>query len=284
MTIDDRTRAIALALTPNVGWKLIHRLLDRFENLDAILSASPAELRKVPGIGQQIAANIRAIELEHVSDDITRFSDQGIHAITWRDPAYPPEFTLLEDKPLVLFWKGELSTADADSIAIVGMRDPHQDAVGLARQWADQLARRGWTIVSGLARGIDTAAHSSAIQAGGRTNAILGSGVNVIYPHENRKLATQIISNGMLISELHPDAAPSTSALMRRNRLIASFARAVIVMEAGAASGALHAARFARAQDRPVFAVDNSAGNAALLREFAIPLPVNVDELIAQLP
>jgi DNA processing protein len=283
MNNDERIRAIGLALTQSVGWVLIHRLLERFKSLEAIFAASTTELRSVQGIGPQIAANIQAIQLQSIGADLSRFDQQGIHSITWCDAAYPTRFNTLQDRPLVMFWKGEISTADANTIAIVGTREPSTASLQLAREWAETLAHQGWTIVSGLARGIDTEAHGGALAAGGRTLAVLGSGINVIYPTENRKLAAEIVPNGALISELHPDAPPSTTALMRRNRLIASFARAVIVVEAGAASGALHAARFARTLDRPVYVLDNSAGNSALLREFAKLLPDSPADLIAQL-
>jgi DNA processing protein len=175
----------------------------------------------------------------------------------------------LEDRPLVVFWKGQISTADSKTIAIVGTREPQPDSLELARIWAQDMATRGWTVISGLARGIDGMAHRGALNGKGRTLAVLGSGVNVVYPPEHQTLAQEIVEHGALISELHPDSSPSTTALMRRNRLIASFAGAIIVVEAGAASGALHAARFGHAMGRPVYVVDNSAGNSALLRDFA---------------
>jgi len=152
-----------------------------------------------------------------------------------------------------------------------------------AYQLAAAFARRGWVVISGLARGIDTAAHRGALLAGGRTLAVLGCGVNVAYPPENWRLAGQVRANGALVSEAHPDAPPTATALMRRNRLIAGLSRAVIVVEAPDDSGALHAARYAHAQGRPVFAPDNSAGNAALLRDFASPLPDEIETLLAHL-
>ncbi len=278
---DDRTRALALALTDRVGWKLIHRLLDRFGTLDSILSASADELQTVHGIGKQIAAKIKGIDLDRLAADMQRFEAQGITLATWQDDIYPVPLLCLDDRPLALFWKGGLP--DHRSIAIVGTREPQPEPVQRAYQLAAALASRGWTIVSGMARGIDTAAHQGALSVNGRTAAVLGCGVNVIYPPENRALAKQIIERSGLISEVHPNTSPSTTALMRRNRLIAAFSRALIVMEAGGTSGALHAARYARECNIPVFAIDNSAGCAALLREFAQPLPTTVDELMKRI-
>ncbi len=276
---DERTCAIALALTNRVGWKLIHRLLDRFGTLASALDASTAELRTVPGIGQQIAASIRAINLSRLNADLRRFEAQGITLAIWQDTIYPERLKTLADKPLALFWKGTFQPTDAQTIAIVGTRVPAPSSVQRAYQLGAAFARRGWVVISGLARGIDTAAHRGALLAGGRTLAVLGCGVNVTYPPENWRLAGQVRANGALISEAHPDAPPTATALMRRNRLIAGLSRAVIVVEAPGDSGALHTARFAHEQGRPVFALDNSAGNAALLRDFAVPLPDDIEAL-----
>jgi DNA processing protein len=249
---DERTCAIALALTDRIGWKLIHRLLDRFGTLTLALDASTDELQTVPGIGQRIAASIHAINLGRLDADVRRFEAQGITLALWQDAIYPERLKTLDDKPLVLFWKGTLDPADAPAVAIVGTRGPAASSVQRAYRLAAAFARRGWVVISGLARGIDTAAHSGALLAGGRTLAILGCGVNVVYPPENWRLAGQVRASG-----------------------------ALIVVEAPDNSGALHAARYAHAQGRLVFALDNSAGNAALLRDFASPLPDDIEALAA---
>jgi DNA processing protein len=278
--LDERIRALALALTGRIGWKLIHRLLDHFETFEAILAAPESQLRKVPGIGPQIAASIRAIDLVSLVAALDRFRAEGITVATWQDPTYPIQFNALEDKPLVLFWKGVLRPDDCSGIAIVGTREASVVSLRLAHNLGRDLAARGCTVVSGLAHGIDTAGHRGTLAAGGRTLAVLGCGINAIYPPQNAPLAQEIIRNGALIGEVHPNASPSTSALMRRNRLIAALSKATIVIEAGDSSGALHTARFAHALGRPVFAVDNSAGNRALLHDFARPLPESVDVLL----
>lgn len=278
--IDERTRLLALALAGRIGWKLIHRLIDQFGTFEAILAATEPQLRKVAGIGPQIAASIRAIDLPRLAVELDRFREAGITVATWQDTTYPHQLNALEDKPLVLFWKGGLRPEDCSGIAIVGTREPSERSIQLARQWATGLAAQSCTVVSGLAHGIDTAAHRGALAAGGRTVAIMGGGINTIYPPQNVPLAAEIVGNGALMCEVHPNAAPSTSALMRRNRLIAALSRATIVVEAGDSSGALHTARFAQSLGRPVFAVDNSAGNRALLRDFAHPLPETVETLL----
>lgn len=281
--IDDRTRIIALSLTRSVGWKLTHRLLDHFGTLEGVFTASETELRSVHGIGQQIAANIRAIDLCRLADDLARFKDQGITTTVWSDTAYPPQLLEIDDRPLTLFWKGTILPTDQQAIAIVGTREPTSESIRTAQHYAATFAQHGWTVVSGLARGIDSAAHEGALSVDGRSFAVLGCGVNVIYPPENGTIAQELIANGAIFSEVHPNTAPSPNALMRRNRLITALSRAVIIVEAGAGSGALYAARCAHTQGRPVFALNNSAGNASLLQEFAHPLPDDLDAIIAQI-
>ena len=287
--IDERTRLIALALTRGIGWKLLHRLLVRFGSYEAALAASAEELRMVQGVGKHIAARIQAIDTDYVANDLQRFAAQHIAAVTWQDSTYPLRLASLnaaEDRPLTLFWKGALLASDVNAVAIVGTRQPQQASTATAQTWAEAFARCGWTIVSGLARGIDTAAHRGALDAGGRTLAVLGGGVNRVYPRENVPLAREIIDSGALISEVHPDTSPSPNALVRRNRVITGLSRATIVVEAGTASGALYAAHRAHDQGRAVFAVDNSAGNADLLAKFAYLLPDqpdDIDRLIEQI-
>ena len=278
--IDVRTRAIALALTDRIGWVLLHRLLERFGTLEAVFGATAEELQSVRGIGNQIAANVKALDLGRIATHQQRWEAQGITVALWDEPTYPDVLRQLTDKPLALFSKGALCAPDVRAIAIVGTRQPHPESLQVAYTWAAELARQGWTVVSGLARGIDTAAHQGTLAAAGHTLAVLGSGVNVIYPPENAPLASQIAGNGALISEAHPDANPSTTALMRRNRLITALSRATIVVEAPVDSGALHAARSAHALGRPVFAIDNSVGNAMLLHNFARPLPTSAATLM----
>ncbi len=281
---DDRARILALAATEKIGWRLINRLLERFGSLEAIFSASAADLQTVQGIGAQIAASIERANPERAAADLAAFEQAGIAVATWQDAAYLTAFNQLEDRPLVVFRRGILLPADSQAIAIVGTREPSPEASQMAYRWAARLAWRGWIVVSGLARGIDSQAHRGALEAGGRTLAVLGVGFNHIYPPEAAALAAQIAANGALISEVHPELAaePTPSRLVMRNRLITALSRAVIVIEAGASSGALHAAHHAHAQGRPVYVLDNSDGNRLLLDQFAGLLPESVDELLAR--
>src|SRR5260221_2727399 len=266
MLPDDRIRAVALALTDRVGWKLIQRLLEPCGSLEAILAATSDELQTVRGIGNQIATNIRQIDPGKMADELTCFDEQGIKTVTWLDERYPSVLHHLDDKPLVIFSQGVHFPGEiVQTVAIVGTREPSELSREFAYGWAAAFARRGWTVISGLARGVDTAAHQGALDGGGRSFAILGCGVNVTYPPENGDLARRIGVNGALISEVHPETGVSPPALRLRNRLITALSCATIVIEAGETSGALHSSRYARQQSRPVFALPNSAGNIALL-------------------
>ncbi len=261
---------VALSLIPHLGSQTIARLLDRFGSLDAVLNASAAELKAVPGIGPKLAAAIRAADVPAMHAALAAWLADGIAVVQRDQPDYPPALRALPDAPPVLFWRGALEPEDTRAIAIVGTRRPTLQARRAAGALGAQIAARGWTVVSGLAAGVDALAHEAALACGGRTLAVLGSGVRAVYPTGNAPLAARVLARGALLSETHPDASPSAPALVARNRIISGLSRAVIVVEAGPGSGSLHAARFARAQGRPVFAVRSAApGNARLLAEGA---------------
>jgi DNA processing protein len=288
-THTNSTAAVALALTAGIGKKTIGRLLATFGTLNAILDASPVELRTVHGVGAKTAAAIHRLDTDHLSRleaDLHRAWDNGIKTAIWQDdPAYPGPLHELDDAPLAVFYRGAWLESDWQAVAIVGTREPTAESLAVAEELAGDFAHRGWTVVSGLARGIDAAAHAGALAAKGRTLAVLGSGVasSAIYPPEHSTLAEQIIPYGALLCECHPTAQPSASALTIRNRIISGLSRVVIIVEAGATSGALHAARWARQQNRPVFVVPNgSAGNSMLLNDGARPV-VSADGIVAAL-
>lgn len=277
---DDRAPWVALSLIPGLGARTLDRLLGAFGSLEAILAAPPAALLAVPRIGPKTAAAIRAVDLERTRSDIARWQADGIHILLHTDADYPAALKTLDDPPPVLFRRGAMLPQDERAVAVVGTRRPSPPARELAARLAGELAVRGWTIVSGLAAGIDAAAHRGALEAGGRTLAVLGSGLHTVYPPQNVRLAARIIRSGAILSETHPDAAPNSAALVARNRLISGLSHAVIVVEAGARSGSLHAARFAGQQGRIVFAVDCAAvGNRQLIANGARPLALEVDTL-----
>ncbi len=274
----DRVRWIALSLVPGLGRRGIERLIAQFGTLEAVLGTDAAALQTVTGIGPRLAAAIRDIDLEGIAVALTGWESGGVAIWRHGDAAYPAALHDLPDAPAVLFVRGAVTPEDMRAVAIVGTRRPSQDARQLAARLAGLCAAQGWTVISGLAEGIDTAAHLGALSAGGRTLAVLGCGVNTVYPPQNRALAGRVVAAGALISESAPDASPSAPQLVARNRVISGLSRAVIVVETSENGGSMHAARFANAQGRALFAVRNgSAGTDRLLAQGARAIVADAD-------
>jgi DNA processing protein len=202
-----------------------------------------------------------------------RFAERGIQVITWEDADYPPNLLRCDDAPPALFVRGALHSADTRAVAIVGTRTPRPEGARLARQLAFELAQRGWTVVSGLALGIDAAAHQGALDAVGRTLAVLGCGVLRMYPPANLSLAESILKHGAVLSEFHPETGVNAQNLIARNRITSGLSRAVIVVQSGEDSGSMSTARRAWQQRRAVFAVTGGdQGCETLLANGAEPL------------
>lgn len=254
---DARLRAeLLLCLTPGVGPIIRRALLAHFGSAGQVMSAARSELRKVKGVGQKLAdALATAPATVDLEAEIRRCEQAHVRIVLDSDEAYPPRLKEIPDSPGVLFIKGELEPADGLAIAIVGTRHATPYGRQQAERLAGGLSRAGYTIVSGLARGIDEAAHQGALAAGGRTLAVLGSGVAAIYPPENAPLAERIIRQGALLSEHPPHAPPLSGTFPQRNRIITGLSLGVIVVEAADRSGALISARHAMEQGREVFAV-----------------------------
>lgn len=270
--------AVALGLTPGIGVKTISRLLEKFGSLEAILQADGKALRQVEGVGPKIAAGVRRNDATYCATldrDLRQWASarDAIRATTWLSVDYPPVWADLDDGPLVAFYRGAWLESDWQTVAIVGTREASPRALQRASQIAADFAAEAWTVASGLARGIDTAAHRGALDAGGRSLAVLGGGIaaDAIYPSENRTLAERIAARGALFCEGYPLAQPSAQGLTIRNRLISGLSRAVIVVEGSASSGAMHAARYARKQGRLLFTfADGGSGCVQLLADGAL--------------
>ena len=266
---------LALILSPHIGAKTLNSLLRHFDqDVEAIFAAPAAELLKVRGIGRAIAREIRSIDLERVAADLERWRHEGMHILSARDGAYPERLRNVADAPPALFASGQ-AWADnlGKTMAIVGTRNPSKEARFITLQLAMKLAQTDYTVVSGLALGIDTAAHTGALSATGKTIAVLGSGLLKVYPEQNRPLAERIRAEGCLMSELHPDWGANAQRLVSRNRIISGLSQAVIVVESNVDGGAMYAARFAREQERPVYTFDLPAsGNQALIKRGAFVL------------
>jgi DNA processing protein len=256
---------LALSTIPGVGGVAVRRLIERFGSVEAAFDASDADLLALPRFTPAMLDRLRAISIEALEDELRSLSEEGLDVLTWEDDGYPANLREAHDAPPLLFARGALLPADATAVAIVGTRDATPQGSALAAMLARELAGRGVTVVSGLALGIDSAGHRGALEAGGRTLAVLGSGLRVIHPRENTELAEEIVGQGALLSELHPNSPPRGPALMARDRIIAGLSRAVIVVEAGLKSGSLDTAERTARLGRPVFALPGSPGTEALL-------------------
>lgn len=259
---------LALTTVSGIGGVTARKMIERFGDAEAIFEASSEELIEIPRVTKAMAAQILAAPLEQLESELLSLNDEGIDLLTWDDERFPALLRVLPDAPMVLFTRGTLKRDDAQAVAIVGTREPTRPAVELAQTIGRELAARGLTIVSGLALGIDTAAHRGAIETG-RTIAVLGSGIRMIHPKENVELAEEIVGCGALLSELHPDTSPRGQNLMARDRIVSGLSRAVIVIEAGEKSGSLDTASKAKKQGRLVYAVPGSAGTAQLIADGA---------------
>lgn len=259
---DELADTLLLSLVSGVGPKTRKSLLDHFGSPKAVLTAAPSELRSVQGVGPKLAgAILRARQEIDVAAEIEFCRRNGVSIVAEADPAYPRALREVHDPPGVLFVRGAIQPGDALAIAIVGSRHATHYGLEQAERLAGSLARAGLTIISGLARGIDAAAHRGALAAGGRTLAVLGSGVLNIYPPEHDKLAAEVIARGAVLGEAPVRSAPTSGAFPQRNRLISGMSLGVIVVEAALQSGALITARHAMEQGREVFAVPGRVDN-----------------------
>jgi len=275
---DSRLYWIGLNLVKGIGAVRLRALLDVFGDVKTAWHAS-AQTLQTTGLSQNIIQNLiqlRAdVSLEKIWEQIQA---QGVQVLTWDDEDYPARLREFTNAPPVLYIRGTLLPTDTWSVAIVGTRR----ATAYGRQIADETARtlvqNGVTIVSGLARGIDGIAHQAALDAGGRTIAVLGCGVDRIYPPEHRQLAERIMANGALISDYPMGTAPEAYNFPPRNRIISGLSMATVVIEAGLKSGALITAKFAAEQGSDVFALPGqvtapqSKGTNHLIRDGAYPL------------
>ncbi|OQA45504.1 MAG: hypothetical protein BWY52_01285 [Chloroflexi bacterium ADurb.Bin325] len=270
-----------------IGPARLRALIDVCGSVEAAWAAPESVLRDAGLDRRSLAALLAARERLDLAAELARVQRAGMRVLTWDDPAYPQRLLTIYDPPFVLYLRGELKPEDDWAVAIVGTRGASVYGLEVARRLAGDLAAAGATIISGLARGIDAQAHRAALDAGGRTLAVLGSSVDVIYPSDNRKLAQDVVANGALLSEYAPGTQPEASNFPPRNRIISGLSRGVIVIEAGEQSGALITARFAAEQGRDVFAVPgsifarNSQGTNRLIRDGATPITSAEDVLEA---
>ena len=264
---------LALALVPGLGPKLTRAVLDHFGSPAAALAATAAQLEAVPQVGPTLARRFaEAFRSVDVDAEWAKVAEHGVRVVPLGEPGYPARLTAIPDPPPLLYLRGELTPADLNAVAVVGTRGCTAYGRRTAERIAAGLAAAGWTVVSGLARGVDGAAHRAALSAGGRTVAVLAGGLSSIYPPEHAELAGQVAGRGALVTETPMTVGPQPGMFPARNRIISGLSRAVVVVEANARSGALITARHALEQGREVFAVPGpvdsaaSAGCLALIR------------------
>jgi DNA processing protein len=288
---DDSTllARMRLALVEGIGPRLSQLLLECFGSASAVFDASEAQLQSVPGIGPKLSASIIRGRTEiDPREELAACRAAGVAVIARDTPQYPSWLGSISDPPSILYAQGTIKPQDAVAVALVGSRHATQYGMEVAERLAQALARAGVTVVSGLARGIDAAAHRGALDAGGRTFGVLGSGLAKIYPPEHRALAAEVVNSGALISEMPLRADPVSGAFPQRNRIIAGLSLGVVVVEAAFRSGALITARHAMEQGRDVFAVPGridsrmSHGCHQLLRDGA-KLVESVDDILEEL-
>lgn len=268
---------IQLNLIQGVGPRIRRSLLDQFGTPSQILNAPRQDLLNVPGIGEKLAnAIIYRTAKSTAEEELQRCRAAGYQLLFEESDDYPSLLREMPDPPALLYCKGEILPEDELAVAIVGSRKCTHYGLQQAEKMAAALARAGVTVVSGLARGIDQAAHRGALKAGGRTIAVMATGLSHIYPPEHRELSEQVSEQGALVTEFPLDQAPVAGLFPQRNRIISGLSMGVLLIEAGRKSGALHTARHAYEQGRDVFAVPGridhpaSAGCHDLIRDGAM--------------
>ena len=286
--MDDKKFWVGFNLIKGIGAVRMQSLIAYFGDLESAWKASPAELAQA-GLGLKVIERVvqarESVDLEKVWAKIEK---QGIKILTWHDETYPQRLKEIDQPPPVLYIRGEYLPDDLFAVAIVGTRRVTSYGRQITEELSSFLAANSMTVISGLARGVDAIAHQTSLKAGGRTIAVLGSGVDKIYPPEHRALAEQMMERGCIISDYAPGTPPEASNFPPRNRIISGLSLAVVVVEAGETSGALITAEFAAEQGREVFAVPGSIlapqskGTNKLIQNGALPL-LSVNDLMQAL-
>ncbi len=254
--MEEKEALIALNMIEHVGPVRVRHLLAHFGTAPAILGATREQLGRVHGIGDETAAAIARWESDvDLSAELGRIREFGCHVLTQEDDAYPRPLREIYDPPIVLYVRGEIRGVDHRGVAIVGSRLTTPYGMDCGRKFAMQLAVAGVTVVSGGARGIDTAAHQGALKSGGRTIAVLGTGINVVFPHENAALFEQIANHGAVVTQFPFNRPADKQSFPIRNRIVAGMTLGTLVVEANLTSGALITANMAVDCGRQVFAV-----------------------------
>ncbi len=286
----DNLEAILCLLTVNgLGSHRILNLSRQYPDIQEVFDVDPKRLTEVPGINKVLAERIRYnVDRQFVERQLTMLNHSPFKITTIFDADYPVRLRDIYDPPVALFRHGEFVEQDEDAVAIVGTRNPDHYGKDVAEMLVKQLVEQNITIVSGFARGIDTIAHKTALENGGRTIAVLGNGIDRIYPPENRPLREKLVTQGVYCSEFAFGVKPDAVNFPRRNRIISGMSLATVVISAGDKSGALLTAYYALDQDREVLAVpgritdEKSQGTNRLIQRGA-KLVMNVDDILNEI-
>ena len=286
---NHREHLFALTSVEGIGVVRIKRLLKHFGSVERIFDAELFEIAQLPQFSPILATRILTIrkQLDEYRQKLNRLADRGIEVLFQEDDGYPSLLKALPDAPIFLCRDGVLSEVNDKCVAIVGSSHPTPESINLTLDLSIRLVEAGFTIVSGLASGIDTNAHYGTLSVGGTTIAVLASDLSSVYPAENQELAKQICRTGCLFSE-HPNPTqPTPTNLVMRNRIVTGISMATIVVETTKGGGAMHAARYAELQDRPVLACQwnsqyrHSNGTRQLISTGAIPFhPEQVNKVV----
>jgi len=252
---------IALSTIEGIGPRRFVSLVEHFGSPGKVLSGSEKELSEVPEMGKKLASNIKkGADCELTKEQVNLLKRHRFYFLTYKDKNYPENLKNIFDFPPFLFVKGEIKKEDKKAIAVVGTRIASHYGKSIARNIVRELSQMKVTVVSGLARGIDSVGHKTALECGGRTIAVFGSGLDLVYPKEHERLAQEISEKGALMSEFLLKTEPLAENFPKRNRLISGLCLGVVVVEAPRRSGALLTARYALDQGREVFAVPGNIG------------------------
>lgn len=260
--MDDWLYWIALKDVKGVGDVLIGNLIEKFGSPKRVFDASESAIIKTQGLNRTTARMIKSYTgFKKIEGNIKRLKKCRFKIITIKDDEYPVNLRNIYLPPPFIYVSGEIKNEDRLALAIVGSRDCDQYGVNITRKFSEELTNLGITVVSGMARGIDTVAHKESMENGGRTLAVLGNGLDIVYPPENKKLYREVTNNGALISEFPLGSEPNSVNFPKRNRLISGLSLGVLVVQASLKSGALITASYSGEQNREIFAIPGSITN-----------------------
>jgi len=293
--VETLTKLRLLLEVDGIGPGKLFNLLSKFNSLDNLINANFNSLLNVSGISQNLANKILKKTDEYqkyclvIESELEKLQKINAKWITFWSKEYPKNLKNIYAPPIILYYKGELIEKDFNSVAIVGTRMPTQYGKNISANFAGKLAKQGITVISGMARGIDSAAHFGSLKNNGRTIAIIGSGLDVIYPAENKKLFDQISENGAVVSEYILGTKPDAQNFPKRNRIISGISLGTLVVETKLTGGALQTAQFALDQNKEVFAIPGnlgtvqSEGSNNLIKNGSAKLVQNVEDILIEL-